>query len=309
MINDSNLDNVFTENDNQEAFDYKGEKGILSKVGFSYFFLLLIMFFIPSILLSFTYNPSNDLVLAYNFIAFIVGAIVLHYSSKGIPNSKNSKKHDLSLLKYLAYFVMGYGLMILGYSISGFIQGLFINNAVNPIQTFESSNMLVTFLYAILLGPIFEEYFFRKVLIDKISRYGELFAVLVSAFMFMIYHMNFYQFIGVFLMGVVLGHVYVKTRRIEYTITLHQLANFFGLFVPMLIGTSVYAGIFNYFCIVIMFLAVILSAYLILTVKYDSGDIEIPENKTFGFFFKNASVCAFIIFGLFIGVLNLGVFA
>ena len=57
MINDSNLDNVFTENDNQEAFDYKGEKGILSKVGFSYFFLLLIMFFIPQELLLLLSQP------------------------------------------------------------------------------------------------------------------------------------------------------------------------------------------------------------------------------------------------------------
>lgn len=311
MINEVDTDNDSIEEDNHNDFDYKKEKRILSKVGFSYFFLLLIMFFVPSFLLSVTFNPDNNITLAYNFIGFFVAAIVLYYSTKDISVSKPFKDHKYNLkpYEYIMYLILGYGLMMLGYGFSSYIRSLFVPGSVNPMQTFQSSNILMTFLYAILIGPIFEEYFFRKVIIDRLVRYGELFAVLSSAFMFMIYHMNFYQFIGVFLMGLVLGHVYVKTNRIEYTITLHQISNFLGLFVPLLLNSSSYAWIYNYICIVIIILSVLILIYLLYTVEYNQGEVKIPDNKGLKFFFKCPSIGAFTIFGLFIGVLNLGIFA
>ena len=52
--------------DSKPKIDYKKEKTTLSKVGVSYFLLLLIMFFVPTLLLSVFPVKNNDILLLFN---------------------------------------------------------------------------------------------------------------------------------------------------------------------------------------------------------------------------------------------------
>lgn len=308
MDETNNLDNSNFILDSEPKVNYKKEKTTLSKVGVSYFLLLLIMFFVPTVLLSIFPVKNNDMLLLFNFFGFIFGFIILYYFMKKIPKANNFKENKLSLTKYVYYLIMGYGLMLLGYFICNIIKNIFVPTVTNPLQTFQSSGLIGTFLYGVLFGPIFEEYFFRKFLIDRTIRYGELFAVLSSAFMFMIYHMNFYQFLGVFLFGIILAHVYVRTKNILYTITMHQIANFLGLIVPSLVGVSpLFVKAYNLVAFVLMCLSIGFFAYYLYKVKFKQNNLKISNKMIFKLYFSNFGLIIFLIFGLIIAILNLNI--
>lgn len=292
---------------NDSSFDLKQEKKTLSKIGFAYFILILIMFLTPNIIVFFTGNADMHYILFFNLIAFTLGGLVLYYLLKDIPESDSLKDNTLNIPQYLYYLIWGYGLMMIGYLLTNIICSLFAPSITNPLQSFDQSNIIATFIYAVILGPIFEELFFRKLLISRFAKYGEIFAILTSALLFALYHMNIFQFLGVFLFGIVLAFVYLRTNNIIYVITIHQISNFFGLVVPNLLGSNqTWIGIINIFDLIIMGLAGIFSIYFIFKVKFRDNGLNISKFENVKFFFLNPAIIIFIIFALLIARLNLG---
>lgn len=86
-----------------------------------------------------------------------------------------------------------------------------------------------------LIGPVAEELLFRRAIIGRLSPYGEKSAILFSALLFGLAHENFGQLFYAFAGGLLLGYVYVRTRRVLYTCLLHVLFNFCGSFIPILL--------------------------------------------------------------------------
>lgn len=100
---------------------------------------------------------------------------------------------------------------------------------VNPVQqVILDADPVWTAIATVIAAPLGEEFLFRRLIIDRTRRYGELPAVLLSAAMFGAFHLNLYQFFYAFLIGLVFGYVYVKTSRLRYTIALHAAVNFLG---------------------------------------------------------------------------------
>ena len=52
--------------------------------------------------------------------------------------------------------------------------------------------------------------------------------IVFSALMFGLFHMNLYQFFYAFLLGLVFGYVYLRTRRLRYTVFMHMSINAIG---------------------------------------------------------------------------------
>ena len=86
----------------------------------------------------------------------------------------------------------------------------------------------INLLFVGFLGPIFEELFFRKAVIDRLRFYGDLPAILISGLIFGLIHGNFSQLFYAIAIGVVLGFVYIRTGNVLYTITLHSVFNIIG---------------------------------------------------------------------------------
>ena len=97
-------------------------------------------------------------------------------------------------------------------------------------DTVSSVSLWAVFLFMVILAPIFEEIFFRKVVIDRLRRYGDLPAIIISGLVFGLIHGNFSQFFYAALLGMVFGAIYVHTGKLGYTIFLHMLINFMGSF-------------------------------------------------------------------------------
>ena len=83
-------------------------------------------------------------------------------------------------------------------------------------------------VFLVILGPIFEEWMFRKQLIDHTRKYGEKTAILLSGLAFGLFHMNLFQFFYAFLLGVMFGYIYMRTSKLRYSTAMHMIINFNG---------------------------------------------------------------------------------
>ena len=102
-------------------------------------------------------------------------------------------------------------------------EGIVESIGLMPQKTFGG---ITIFIIGMALVPaIFEELFFRKWILNSSKKYGKTFAVLFSALLFGMYHMNVNQGIFAMLLGIVLGVIAIKTGTIKYTVLLHFLNN------------------------------------------------------------------------------------
>jgi membrane protease YdiL (CAAX protease family) len=91
---------------------------------------------------------------------------------------------------------------------------------------------LWTFIMVGITGPILEEVLFRGIILDGfLNRYRPGKAIFWSAFLFGLFHLNPWQFIPGFLIGLLLGYVYLKTRSIIPVILIHIINNSFSYLV------------------------------------------------------------------------------
>lgn len=86
-------------------------------------------------------------------------------------------------------------------------------------------------LYAVILGPVAEEFTFRGVTMASAKRALPFWAAnLLQAFLFGAFHMNMIQGIYAFALGLVLGLICEKSGCIWYSVVLHMGFNFWGTF-------------------------------------------------------------------------------
>lgn len=157
--------------------------------------------------------------------------------------------HKLNIRQWLLAFCICYGLMyvsnlmgIFTTEIIGILKGSAVENVVAELVAELSPWAAIPFM--VVLAPIFEEYIFRKLIIDRTIHYGEGIAIVVSAFLFALFHGNLNQFAYAFVLGLFWGFLYAKTGSVKYTIWMHMCINFLGSVPGMLMMRSeAYQGI------------------------------------------------------------------
>ena len=139
----------------------------------------------------------------------------------------------LSFKKLLFYFPCAFALMLAGSLTGRLIDALLGGDLSNVVSdTMSAVDPWVTLLCAVIVGPIAEELFFRKAMIDRLSAYHPTDAILLSALLFGLMHGNLTQFLYAFPLGVLFGIIYYRTQNIGYTIVLHVVINCFGGLLP-----------------------------------------------------------------------------
>ncbi len=266
-------------------------------------------------------------------------ANMLPYYFLGIPTilylikrqtSAPASKHSLRFRQWFAAFCISYSLMYL----SNFF-GLFITQIIGKIKGSPVENVIekvaldlnpfAAILCMVILAPIFEELLFRKFIIDKTAKYGEGIAIFISAFSFGLFHGNLNQFVYAFSLGLFWGFIYVKTRKIKYTICIHMVINFMGSVLSTFLVQSEFfkafsalsnpadlhqvlplisehaAGIIVYFIYTIFLLILVVAGIILLCVNHkkiqlQSGEIVIPKGKRVQTILLNAGMLFHIIF-------------
>lgn len=99
------------------------------------------------------------------------------------------------------------------------------------------SDAAITIIYAIILGPILEEFCFRGVTYGLLEKAGVKpgIAILISSILFGAMHLILIQVLYATFLGLFLGYLRYKYRSIKITIPTHILFNFTGTYISMFI--------------------------------------------------------------------------
>lgn len=157
--------------------------------------------------------------------------------------STHIDKENINIKTLLKYMCIALTLMWIGNVIGEIITYLIgvsmANEVIDPIESLiNNSSIYINLIVISILAPIFEEIFFRKLLIDRTIKYGAKLSILLSALMFGLFHGNLSQFFYAFILGLFFSYVYIKTGKIIYTIILHAFVNFFGSVASVFLNSS-----------------------------------------------------------------------
>ena len=161
----------------------------------------------------------------------IIGFPLILGLTRNIP-TREIPKQKFGFFKFLPYIFMTFGIGIPLSFVGSLVNTMLTvpfggSNTSVILELLNSSSILPRILVVGILAPIFEELIFRKVLIDRLSRYSTFLAIFVSGLFFGLYHGNFSQFFFATGIGLLFAFLYSKTGKIHLTIILHMIVNLF----------------------------------------------------------------------------------
>lgn len=132
-----------------------------------------------------------------------------------------------------------FGAAILMLEVFGWLPG-----AEEISETFEeglSGNLITTFVFIVLVGPIVEELFFRGWMLGCfLRRYSVRTSILTSALLFAAFHMDPWYALMVFPLGLFFGWLVVRTNSLIPALIGHVIVNGTSFSFPYLLGLTRY---------------------------------------------------------------------
>ncbi|MBQ8214620.1 MAG: CPBP family intramembrane metalloprotease [Clostridia bacterium] len=142
---------------------------------------------------------------------------------------KKSMKFPVWLGLLAICFALTYAGNMIGATVNSIIGALTGEPVANELEELTTNTPLwANLLFMGILAPIMEEIFFRKLVIDRLTVFGDLPAILISGILFGLIHGNFGQFFYAAMMGIVFGFIYLRTGKLRYSIALHMAINLLG---------------------------------------------------------------------------------
>ena len=140
---------------------------------------------------------------------------------------------------FLAALPIIYGGNLLGNLLASLLT---MGRAVNRLGELSSRMTVPLALYVTCVGPLAEELFFRGMILPRMTGFGQKMALVFSALLFALYHVNLYQFFYAWGLGLLLGALYLKTGSIRMGYVLHAAINLLGgVLPPLLLSLSLEA--------------------------------------------------------------------
>ena len=175
---------------------------------------------------------STALSAAYEFGAILILIIFLNNRNNKVNNINTGfklRKRDWVLVPLLivSYILLTYGWF--DYILYFFPTG---NTYEYVIEYLNSIPIVILLVETCIMAPLFEELLYRGIILNGlINRYSSKKAIIYSALIFGIAHLNFPQGINAFLLGLIIGTVYYYTRSIYLCMIMHFANNFLVNFV------------------------------------------------------------------------------
>jgi membrane protease YdiL (CAAX protease family) len=221
-------------------------KQILNRTGFSMFMVEVFILF-SSIVISWILNRIIPDAYKMDWYEWVVTAIVmagialpvLWLTTKSIPDFGFEEIKKLGLWNFITIFFICTAAMYITNSVSSifviFLGQLKGETLIDPVmEAVTNGNRILTILYSAIAAPILEEIMFRKILLNKVRRFGELPAVLITGIAFSLFHTNLMQMLYTAVLGMIFAYITLKTNTIRYSILLHVIINTIGgTIVPM----------------------------------------------------------------------------
>lgn len=167
-------------------------------------------------------------------VPFLLCAKLLHFRVGDLVPLKRTKPALTALLVILAM-----GFSILGSYVSSLLDGflsIFGEQAKMPELTQPTDPMgLILSLLVIAVAPaLMEEFAFRGIILGSLRRFGDGFAIFISALMFGMFHGNLVQIPSAFIMGLALGFITVVSGSMWPAVLAHFLNNALATVLPLM---------------------------------------------------------------------------
>lgn len=266
-------------------------------------------------------------------IAYIIQSVISFVFLYIIPISAavpllKPKKMCSKVYKKPEYFgpAMGmfpafYGLAIFTNLITILISSLFQNtdlnesfNTVNELAPNGIVSAIVLFVQLAVIAPIFEEFWFRGIVMESLRPYGNGFAIFVSALLFGLTHANFGQLFYTTVIGICLGYIAISTKSIVTTTIMHAILNSISGIMLLLISTEsaqlyllgkgdnsdpavIIMLVYMFFVLILMMIGVVMAIFKLRKIRrYRVEKMwEVSSARRWGIFLSRATVIIMLV--------------
>lgn len=178
-------------------------------------------------------NLSYLLQTVFSFIfLYIIPMVCAVLLLKPPGMCRNVYRRPQYFISAMGMFPAFYGLSFLVNMLTMLASKLFENTdlykSFNTVNELTPDNMFcaaVLLFQLVVIAPIFEEFWFRGIVLESLRPYGNGFAILISGLMFGLTHANFNQFFYASVLGICLGYIAVSTKSIVTTTIMHAMFN------------------------------------------------------------------------------------
>lgn len=162
-----------------------------------------------------------------------VGLPLFYLLTKSLPQGTNKPVVKLKVYQFIIIFFITAATMYITNFFSVLLNFILVlikgADIMNPIMNAVfDGNMVITFIYTAIGAPIVEELIFRKIMLDKLRRFGDLTAILTTGIAFGLFHMNLSQMFYATALGIIFAYVAIRSNTIRYSILLHIIINTIG---------------------------------------------------------------------------------
>lgn len=189
----------------------------------------------------------------------------------------NHKTHYVDNYPYTQKLSVPSAIRWLSFGIAGdiflnFLNGLFVlltkqNTEINQPQPSNIKETILLFLAVGIIAPIFEELAFRKLLFGVLRKEGNAFGIIMSGFLFGLWHGNFSQMFFACLIGMLFAYILAKTGNIFLTISIHIINNSFAVLSSIHDNNLISDGIFGIICLIFTIILIVGFASFIVLIK------------------------------------------
>lgn len=207
-----------------------------SRIGASLCLMVVIWYALVTVLEGALYAAVGGKGEAPNWVTYVGSGVPLYLIAMpiavmlmGKSTVIETRKFDMKPGLFFKLLLMCLPMMWAG-SVFGSMLSMVLSNgeATDRVADLAMQTNIWNVVFLVIVGPIFEEWLFRKQLIDHTRKYGEKTAILLSGLAFGLFHMNLFQFFYAFLLGLMFGYVYTRTSKLRYSTAMHMIINFNG---------------------------------------------------------------------------------
>ena len=207
-----------------------------SRIGASLCLMVIIWYALATVLEGALYAAVGGKGDAPNWVTYVGSGVPLYLIAMpiavmlmGKSTVIETRKFDMKPGLFFKLLLMCLPMMWAG-SVFGSMLSMVLSNgeATDRVADLAMQTNIWNVVFLVIVGPIFEEWLFRKQLIDHTRKYGEKTAILLSGLAFGLFHMNLFQFFYAFLLGLMFGYVYTRTSKLRYSTAMHMIINFNG---------------------------------------------------------------------------------
>lgn len=245
-------------------------------------FLLMFIVMMPSL-----ENPDNTETFLISGICSIVGIFLvslIYCKISGISISETIVMKKTKPAQLFPLLLFGFS----GTFLANYIATLF-NIILTPFKLttdlsneYGKLNPMEFLLFAVsvsVIPALVEEFAFRGIVMGKLRKYGDSFAVFFSAILFGMMHGNIAQIPFAFIVGLILGFTTVKTNSLLPAIIIHFFNNFLSvLFTAISENKLLNDDAANLIYFAIMLVIMMLAVFSVYTLSKDKSFFKLSDN-------------------------------